>query len=311
MALEGLFGTVMITGCSGHVGAAVATAFAPFVETVLAPARTGSALPALPNLLRLDLPRGLPDVPATIAAHRPELVIHCAAYGVRPTDRDVATMFSINTTGAIDICVAAAEYSRAFMLAGSVAEYDSARAEPPYDEYAPLETRKIYGTSKAAGSMGCLAAAGALGLPALVLRLFNVYGPNEAAHRLLPSLVDRLARGERVPLSSGDQLRDFVYIKDIAAAFVAGASYLASRGGAEAVNVCTGRPLSVRSFAAGVAERFGLPVSLLGFGDLPLRADDVPVQYGSPDKARELLGWSPSWTFEAALDDVFEHRNAA
>lgn len=302
------FETVLITGCSGYVGTAVAMALSSRCETIVAPARPGAKLPALTNLVRHHIARnGLGDVPGLIATTRPDLVIHCAAYGVKPQERDASTMFEVNTSATIDIFSAAARYARGIIVAGSVSEY-GATAEAPYSETSPLEMHKIYGASKAAATIACLSMATQRAFPCLVLRLFNIIGPNEPPHRLVSSLVSSLRKGERVRLSPGDQQRDFIYVDDVANAFLAAARYLLTKNAptppAEIVNICTGIPTSVRRLCEKLAGRIGCPSDLLGFGDLPYRPDDVMTSYGSPAKARDLLGWTPVWTMDRAIDEI-------
>lgn len=281
----------------GYVGAAVARALSPHVRSIATPVRASATLPALVNLVPHELSAdGLGDVPGLIAAIRPNLVIHCAAYGIKPQERDASIMFDVNTRATIDICNAATQHAKAIIIAGSVSEYGAA-AEAPFSETAPLEMRKIYGASKAAATIASLAMATQREFPCVVLRLFNVFGPAEAPHRLVSSLVRNLRNGNRVPLSPGDQERDFVYIDDIAGAFLAAARRFLTWDNqtptlAEIVSVCTGTPVSVRELCETLARKIGCSSDLLEFGALPYRPDDVMKSYGSPENARKLLGWT-------------------
>ena len=306
----------MVTGSSGYVGGAIARALSPYCRTIVAPVRAGARAPDLPNLQRHELVRdGLADIPDLIARLQPDIVVHCAAYGVKPQDRDAATMFAVNTRATIDICLAATSFAKGMIIAGSSAEYDG-RAPAPFSESTPLESRKIYGASKAAATLACLAIAARNAFPCIVLRLFGVYGPDEAPHRLVSSLISRLREGNRVSLSPGDQLRDFIYIDDVASAFLAATAYVLNDADdkvhlVDPINICTGIPVSVKTLCSTMASKLNRSCDLLGFGDLDYRPDDVMAVYGMPDKARELLGWTPAWTLDRALDEILAGRGNA
>jgi nucleoside-diphosphate-sugar epimerase len=189
------------------------------------------------------------------------------------------------------------------VMAGTFSEYQRPAERRPLTEQSPLEMGKIYGASKAAGGIVASALAERLGVKLRLLRFFNVYGEGEAPHRLLPSLVAGLSRGKRVPLSVGTQVRDFIYVKDVVEACIkAGDGMMSSsRHSATTWNVCTGVGHSVRAFAALVAQVMGKPAELLGFGDLPMRADDEPYLVGDGARMFGDLGWRPKHDLEAGI----------
>ena len=133
-----------------------------------------------------------------------------------------------------------------------------------------------------------------LGVPLRVLRLFNVYGPGEAPHRLLPNLVAGLAANHRIALSEGRQGRDFVYVGDVVEAFFAAADHVKRRAGmpSQVWNVATGEGHSVREFAEMTARLSGRGTDLLGFGDLPLRPDEIEWLVGDGRRIRAETGWA-------------------
>ncbi len=161
----------------------------------------------------------------------------------------------------------------------------------------------LYGASKAAAApcprsprptpSGCPSRPGAF---------FNIYGPGEAPHRLLPSLVSRLREGRRVALSPGRQLRDFLHVDDAVEAVVALLSALERAPAALAVNVATGEMASVRRFAEIVAEVMDADAGLLGFGDIPARPDDTPCFGGNPRLISDYAGWSARYDLRTGIE---------
>lgn len=235
-----------------------------------------------------------------------DAVIHLAAAGVHPADRELNSLISINTLlPAQAVQLAQRQGALAVVLAGSSAEYF-----PPHDDAAlkesdPLEYRKLYGSSKAAGGLLALATATHLGIPAANLRIFNAYGPGEAPHRLLPAIVSRLDCGLQVDLSAGKQVRDFIHVDDVCAGlWESTRALLDGRMATGSYNLCSGEGHSVEAFARGVADAMRAPHHLLAFGALPLRPDEVPHLVGDPSALHARTGWHANLTFEQRLREA-------
>jgi nucleoside-diphosphate-sugar epimerase len=130
------------------------------------------------------------------------------------------------------------------------------------------------------------------------LRLFTVYGPGEPAGRLLPSLVECARRGGGLDLSSGNQLRSFTYVEDVAEGLLR-AGLLALDG--EAVNLSSGELLSVRRFAEIAAAVLGLDAGQLRFGVEPVREWEMPIEGVNRERLRKLLGWLPPTSAEQGI----------
>jgi nucleoside-diphosphate-sugar epimerase len=222
-----------------------------------------------------------------------DLVFHLAAYGVRPTDRDAGEMFRTNVAGTAAVVEFARQAgARGLVAAGSCAEYAPAEPGSLIDEEAPLAQSGLYGASKAAAGLWALAAGEALRLPLMWMRLFGVYGPGEAPHRLLPAIAARLARDEPVALSPGGQIRDMMHVDDAVAGLIAaGAAVL--EGARGAYNLCTGEPVSIRAVAELAADALGKPHALLDFGAIAYRPGETMWLAGSPRKFHGLTGFAP------------------
>jgi dTDP-4-dehydrorhamnose reductase len=149
---------------------------------------------------------------AALASQSFDVAFHLAAYGVRPTDRDPGLMLRINVDLPALLVHLCQERGARLVMAGTFSEYQGPADRRRLTEQPPLETGKIYGASKAAGGIVASALAESLGVKLRLLRFFRVYRVGEAPHRLLPTLVAGLSRGERVQLSDGTQVRDFIWI---------------------------------------------------------------------------------------------------
>lgn len=288
---------VVITGASGFVGKRLAAACVARGDQVVCLLREGSELPA-PLAATVEAICAIGTDPAGMAAAvmaaKPDIVFNLAAYGVAPSDRDAGMADLVNRQLPVALLRAAAAVGAPLVHAGSSAEYASGMAGWRLRETDALEGGKLYGRSKAEGGKQAGDVAGELAARVAILRLFNLYGPGESSHRLLPSLLRGLRAGQRVALSPGTQMRDFVFVDDAVNAMLAAGDALMARSipARWVANVCTGEALSVADFARTVAAEAGFSESLLGFGEIPMRPDDVPWVVGDPGLARSLFGWS-------------------
>jgi len=295
--------SVLVTGASGFIGVHLVNRLLREANRVTVLARSSSVLPhdwrecvnvvACDDFTEQDL-RRLVQEPI-------DTVFHLAAYGVRPNHRDIGEMIAINVELPAHLARLCAEWQARMVMAGTFSEYRSPAGHKPVKEDSPLEQSKLYGSSKAAGGLMASAIANSSGVSFRLLRLFKVYGAGEAPHRLLPALVSSLANRERVAISPGTQVLDFVYIDDVVEAMIRADAQCRDRGGIASWNVATGRAHSVREFAEHVASAMEADASLLGFGDIAMRNDDEPWVVGSPDLLRAELGWQPTTRLEEGI----------
>lgn len=202
---------------------------------------------------------------------------------------DPEGVHDVNATGTVRVLEAArrAGVARA-VVASSAAVYgdpgEGARAED-----APAAPATPYAASKVAAEAYGRACAESLGLPVVVLRYFNVYGPGQDAAGPHAAVVARFARGMargEPPVIHGDgrQTRDFVHIDDAVAA-----SLLAEGGPAGAYNVATGRASDV----LGLVDALNLALGTdLAPTFAPARPAEIRRSLGDPRRAREALGFA-------------------
>jgi nucleoside-diphosphate-sugar epimerase len=168
------------------------------------------------------------------------------------------------------------------------------------DETSPLEPRLPYAHVKARADALLPLLGQRTGVPWINLRLFNMFGRYEAESRLLPYLADSLSRGRPALLSSGEHIRDYTDVDDVARAY-----RLALRADTTACDavyhVGSGSGTRIRDFAWWVAEQVGDP-SLIHFGAHDTPDQDCPVQVANPSKARQSLGWEAQTPARAGIE---------
>lgn len=299
--------TVLVTGADGFIGqhvqrmlSRVGAEVVALVRRPVAPAGTD------PSVRRICVPALEPHIIiAALADLKFELAINLAASGVNPADRDPVAIAQVNTVLPVVLASQVLKHGGGLVSIGSSAEYCSTLGSSPRSEIDPIECHRLYGASKAAGGNLARVSAAASSVNSCHLRLFNVFGPGEAAHRLFPHLVDRLSRGQPASLSPGLQVRDFVPIDEAVRAIMLASDHVTNGGlgGTQTVfNIASGRGVTVRRFCQMVAEAIGADHGLLQFGSQALRSDDLPVLIGNPDQAAAELGFRINSSLEEAIE---------
>ena len=295
--------SALVTGASGFIGTHLVRRLLSEGKAVTALVRSSGVLPReWGDRVRIVVCDDFSESSLRRLVSMPvDVVFHLAAYGVRPDCRDIEEILRINVELPALLARLCAAWRARMVMAGTFSEYRSPSSRDLVTEELPLEKHKLYGSSKAAGGLMASAVAHSSGVSFRLLRLFKVYGAGEAPHRLLPALVTGLMKRERIAISAGTQVLDFVYIDDVIEAMLRADADAREKGGIAVWNVATGRGHSVREFAVTVARAMDADLSLLGFGAIALRKDDEPWLVGSPDLLRSELGWQPSTGLEGGI----------
>jgi dTDP-6-deoxy-L-talose 4-dehydrogenase (NAD+) len=160
-----------------------------------------------------------------------------------------------------------------FVGVGTCFEYDTSAGHLSVDT--PLKPMSPYAAAKAATYLALDAFFREAGVPFAWCRLFYLHGEGEDPRRLIPYVKERLAQGLAVELTSGTQVRDYMLVQDAARDLAD--HVMGERQGA--FNVCSGRPVTVRSLVEALADECGRR-DLLRFGARAENFTDPPVIVG-------------------------------
>ncbi len=149
-----------------------------------------------------------------------DIVYHLAAliaipYSYQSPDSYVDT----NVKGTLNICQAALKQGVARMIHMSTSEVYGTAQYVPIDENHPLRPQSPYAATKAAADALALSFHFSFGLPVVIARPFNTYGPRQSARAVIPTIITQMLAGTaEVKLGNPVATRDFTYVSDTCAA---------------------------------------------------------------------------------------------
>jgi len=187
-----------------------------------------------------------------------------------------------------------------FVLISSSEVYGTAEYAP-MDERHPLEPRSPYAATKAGADRLAYAYWVTYGLPIVIVRPFNNYGPRQHPEKVVPRFITQALRDEPLTVhGDGHASRDWLYVFDDAEAIAAAIAAPIDAVAGEVVNVATGVDIAVGEIADAVLDALGKPRALKRF--VPERPGQVDCHIGSTEKAERLLGWRAQTSFEDGLE---------
>jgi UDP-glucose 4-epimerase len=302
---------VVVTGGAGFVGSHVADAFLARGDDVLVVDDLSTGLRAnVPERAQFDQV-DISDANALERAFEAgaDLVCHLAAQAsVTVSVADPLLDATSNVIGTLNVCEAARKHGAPVVFASTGgALYGDAAPRPTPEDFAP-EPLSPYGASKLAGEAYVATWGRLYGLPNVVLRLGNIYGPRQNPHGeagVVAIFGGLLLDGERPALrGEGKPTRDYVYVTDVANAFVAAGD--GARAGTFNVGsereTSTARLLEILQDAAGTAIE---PLQVdLQTGELQASALDA-------SRVERELGWRPTVAVEEGLRQTLDWYRSA
>jgi nucleoside-diphosphate-sugar epimerase len=184
------------------------------------------------------------------------------------------------------------------VTAGSCAEYDWNYGYCKED-LTPLNPATLYGVCKNALQKIFTAACREAGISSAWGRLFYLYGPGENEKRLVPSVVKSLLRGEEVLCTHGEQIRDYLYIKDAAEAFIA----ILENNLEGPVNIASGKAIKLKDLINEFAKVAG-DENLVKYGAIKTDTADPPVLLANTDRLNIEIGWQPCFSLEKGIKET-------
>ena len=183
-------------------------------------------------------------------------------------------------------------------MAGTCAEYDWQYGYCS-EQVTPLAPATLYGTCKHSLQIVLDSFARQTGLSAAWGRIFFLYGPHEHPSRLISSVIVSLLKGEPARCSHGNQIRDFLYVEDVADAFTA----LLESDITGPVNVASGGPIALRDIIYKIAEKIDRE-DLIQLGVVPVSSHEPHLLVADVSRLTDEVGWMPKYNLDRGLEQT-------
>ena len=276
--------TVMVTGADGFIGSHLTEELVKKGEKVKAfclynSFGTWGWLDTLPPEIKNEIEVFMGDIrdPNGVrhAMEGQEIVYHLAALIAIPFSYHSPDSYvDTNIKGTLNVLNAARQVGTQHLLVTSTSEVYGTAQYVPIDEKHPFQGQSPYSATKIGADRLAESFWRSFALPVTVVRPFNTYGPRQSARAVIPTIITQLLAGKtEIKLGSLTPTRDFNYVKDTAAGFMA--------INPEAKIVCDEQRLRPEN-------------------------SEVNRLLGDASKMRALTGWKPAYTFEQGLAATIE-----
>lgn len=234
---------------------------------------------------------------------KPSTVYHLAAIHYIPEcNENPGRTLKVNVEGTQSILDAAAEVGvEKLVFASSGAVY----ADSPdlLTESSPIAPVDIYGWSKLFGENLCQLNYQMNGIPTVICRLFNNFGPRETNPHIIPEICNQLRSGNRLKLGNITTIRDYIHTSDCAKALIKLADN--SDINWDVVNIATGTGFTVKEMIELIGDITGQNINI-EMDTSRLRKVDKQAQVASIDHLKKLTGWEPEVDVKEGLLDLLK-----
>ena len=223
-------------------------------------------------------------------------VLHLAALIAIPFSyHSPDTYVETNVKGTLNILQAARDLGVRRIIHTSTSEvYGTARFVPITEEH-PLQGQSPYSATKIAADQLAFSFYASFGLPVVIARPFNTYGPRQSARAVIPTIITQIANGmQQIKLGAVSPTRDFNYVQDTVAGFIA--ALKSEKGLGEVVNFGSNFEISIGDTAQAIADVMGAKIEIVT-DEARIRPAKSEVErlWAANAKAKELFDWQPAY----------------
>jgi NAD dependent epimerase/dehydratase len=231
-----------------------------------------------------------------------EVVFHLAALIGIPYSYVAPTSYvQVNVEGTVNVAEACRRAGVRRMVHTSTSETYGTAITVPISESHPMQPQSPYSASKIGADNMALSYHHAFELPVAIVRPFNTYGPRQSTRAVIPTILGQLHRGAtQLELGATSPTRDFTFVEDTAAGFLAVAS--CDRAIGQVVNLGSGQEISIGDLVKLLVEVTGSDAEIVT-DEARLRpaGSEVERLLADSTRAREWTGWEPQVSLRDGL----------
>lgn len=298
---------IMVTGGAGFIGSHLVDALVAQKNEVIVIDNLSSGKKEYINPKAKFYKTDIRDkkLHAIFAKERPQIVFHLAAYPIveKAYENPVET-FDVNIMGTVNVLEACRKLKKIekVVVCSSDKAYGKSK-ELPYQEIHPLQGDHPYDASKSSADLIAKTYFTTYGLPILITRFSNVFGPRDVNRsRIIPGIIESVIGNKRLMIrSNGKMIREYTYVGDIVDGCIALANHNKNFG--EAFNFGSENIFNVIEVVKQAEKALGqkIPYKILNTAK-----NEIPAQYLNWSKAKKILRWSPEVTFENGLRETLD-----
>jgi nucleoside-diphosphate-sugar epimerase len=231
-------------------------------------------------------------------------IIHLATYYKKHhTKDDIDPMIRSNILFPVELLENAKKFDvKTFINTGTFFEY--AYDSLPIHENSYEEPFNFYAITKLAFENILKSYTKKEGIKSITLKIFSPYGPRDNEEKIVPLLINHAIHENEIKLSYGIQKLDFIYVKDIAEAYISSLKNISLIEEYEAINIGTGFPYSIRDIVSLLEEIMGHNMNKIWSEP---SNENLDVIYPDIKKANKILNWKPKYSLKRGLEKTYEY----
>lgn len=209
-----------------------------------------------------------------------------------------------NIKGTLNVLQAARDLEPKRVLVTSTSEVYGTAQYVPIDEKHPYQGQSPYSATKIGADRLAESFYRSFGLPVTIVRPFNTYGPRQSMRAVIPTIITQLLNGkEEITLGALSPTRDFNYVKDTVAGFLAIAGSEKTIG--EEINIATQKEISIGKLAEELIHQINPKANIICEQErLRPEKSEVNRLLGSNQKIKELTDWKPKYSLSEGLAET-------
>jgi len=234
------------------------------------------------------------------AIHKHPYIMHLAAQAFVPLSYQLPLHTAeVNATGSLNIFKACLDHNVKRLVHISSSEVYGTAQYTPMNEQHPLNPHSTYAVAKATADMWAQTLHWEHKLPVVILRPFNTFGPRESLPYFIPEMIRQCLKEPKIHVGNLETSRDFTYVEDTVEAMMIALTTENMEG--QIINIGTRKTWKMKDILNLIKKETKTEEKEVIIDKQRLRPKDVETLITENRKAKKILGWKPTTTFEEGI----------